>query len=323
MPGYMWIIIGLVVFIMLIVGFIADITDFGHKKLGKKQPVKPVVEEEPEIDLEKLKGKTLEGLISGNESIDDSKNIYQVDGEPIDEDLYAPLENTNSTVTDFDTNINNLENVDNYEDKKEDLFDFEMPVIEENTPKEQVDDTQLDFVTDDNATESENNTEENENIQNDFENSLSEETTEELENPVEEVLDTEINDEESNEKIESEEIENTDSVEKILPESAENTEEDMWADDSEVVLEPVEETEIKEEKVDKKEAKRLALEEKKRKKEEKIKERQEKKEQRKKEKDKKNKKEESTFEENIVPEVITEELNENNEITSDDDLWKF
>ncbi len=54
-----WVIVGIVLIIMLIVGYIADKTDFGHKKsTDKKQPV-----QNDTVDLDNLKGKTLSDIV--------------------------------------------------------------------------------------------------------------------------------------------------------------------------------------------------------------------------------------------------------------------
>ena len=54
-----WVIVGIVLIIMLIVGYIADKTDFGHKKsTDKKQPV-----QNDTVDLDNLKGKTLSDVV--------------------------------------------------------------------------------------------------------------------------------------------------------------------------------------------------------------------------------------------------------------------
>lgn len=80
-----WVIVGIVLVIMLIVGYIADKTDFGHKKSNKKQPTT----NNDENVLDNLKGKTLSDVVK-----DPNAPVSEI-GTP--DDLNAPFGDTPKT----------------------------------------------------------------------------------------------------------------------------------------------------------------------------------------------------------------------------------
>ena len=119
--NFKWILLAVVLFAMLIVGYVADKTDFGHKKTSKKEIENPNKVEE--IDLDNLKGKTLSDMVSGSNEekaadINDDlnapfgdvvdsnsfdmptqdSNINDALYQPLSEDLNAPLTNTNEDL---------------------------------------------------------------------------------------------------------------------------------------------------------------------------------------------------------------------------------
>ena len=80
-----WVIVGIILVIMLIVGYIADKTDFGHKKANKKQPTT----NNDENVLDNLKGKTLSDIVK-----DPNAPVSEI-GTP--DDLNAPFGDTPKT----------------------------------------------------------------------------------------------------------------------------------------------------------------------------------------------------------------------------------
>lgn len=89
--NYIWFIVGLVVLTMVIIGYIADKTDFGHKKKKDKD-----IKQEPQVqetNLDELKNKTLNDILA--------PNVQELN--PSVEDLNAPLVNNN---------INDMQNED-------------------------------------------------------------------------------------------------------------------------------------------------------------------------------------------------------------------
>jgi len=89
-----WILLAVVLFAMLIVGYVADKTDFGHKKTSKKKEIENPNKVE-ELDLDNLKGKTLSDMVGGS---NDGEQVADINA-----DLNAPFgdvvaENTNEEV---------------------------------------------------------------------------------------------------------------------------------------------------------------------------------------------------------------------------------
>ena len=78
-----WVIVGLLLVIMLIVGYIADRTDFGHKKSNDKK--KPVNNNQENV-LDNLKGKTLSDMV-----IDPNAPVSEIG---TNDDLNAPFGDT-------------------------------------------------------------------------------------------------------------------------------------------------------------------------------------------------------------------------------------
>lgn len=96
--NYIWYLIGFVVITMVIIGYFADKTDFGHKKQPKEQEPTP----EDEIDVDKLKNKKIGDAILNNKEnkvVEDlsaplTDNVVNTDNMPItniNEDLNAPF----------------------------------------------------------------------------------------------------------------------------------------------------------------------------------------------------------------------------------------
>ena len=110
-----WILLAVVLFAMLIVGYVADKTDFGHKKISKKKEIENPNKVE-EIDLENLKGKTLKDMVGGSNEEKETKDINEdlnapfgdnVDSsneEAIDSSLYAPIGGEDLNIPFGDTN---------------------------------------------------------------------------------------------------------------------------------------------------------------------------------------------------------------------------
>lgn len=100
--SYKYIIIAGVLVLMLIIGYIADATDFGHKKLGKVKPIKNPNEVEEVED--KLVNKSIEDVNTLNEdlnvpfgdvNVDSFTKLPEVDA--VSEDLTVPLGETSKS----------------------------------------------------------------------------------------------------------------------------------------------------------------------------------------------------------------------------------
>ena len=98
-----WVIVGIVLIIMLIVGYIADKTDFGHKKsTDKKQPTNN------DNVLDNLKGKTLSEIVK-----DPNAPVSEIGTT---DDLNAPFGDTpqtNAFTSNEDLNVPFGDNVNN------------------------------------------------------------------------------------------------------------------------------------------------------------------------------------------------------------------
>ena len=96
---YKWILIAFILVVMLIIGYIADATDFGHKKLVRNKKEKPIknpnkVEEIKTDDLTRN-----DKIVSRDEDLNvpfgDTIKLPKIEEEnivPIDEDLTKPIE---------------------------------------------------------------------------------------------------------------------------------------------------------------------------------------------------------------------------------------
>lgn len=106
--NYIWFMIGFSVFIMVIVGYIADKTNFWQKETKKHKPKKveePLQQEGPTPEeLESLKNKTLSDVISPSNSIEEvvSNEVVPNINNLSEEDLNAPFgESINSVNSDY------------------------------------------------------------------------------------------------------------------------------------------------------------------------------------------------------------------------------
>lgn len=137
--NFKWILLAVVLFAMLIVGYVADKTDFGHKKTSKKEIENPNKVEE--LDLDNLKGKTLSDMVGGSneakeandinedlnapfgDTVNTNEDINNMDAlyAPIGEDLNAPLSDTNNETPTVEENLTApIETPE--EPKNEDMF---------------------------------------------------------------------------------------------------------------------------------------------------------------------------------------------------------
>ena len=378
-----WILLAVVLFAMLIVGYVADKTDFGHKKVSKKKEIENPNKVE-EIDLENLKGKTLKDMVGGSNGDTEAKDINEdlnapfgdttenSNEETIDESLYSPIGNEDlnipfgdtNTSTDIpldielttpisDTNEENKEvsNNDNVvEEVKEDIpADIFAPLTDEpvdNTSTEEVKEVSEDSqsidelipeVKIDSIPETEDVLvpieEENKVEEPVIENSSIEESetevpeTEELviEEPVSEIpaIEEPVFEEPVSEVPETEEP--------VIENPVENPEDVILApmdeaipslDTEEVLIPSIDETATENVEVPVEPSIEEVIDTPVEAEDEKSKKKKDKKEK------KKHKKEDSNkyvadYEEEIVPEVITEKFNDGSEISSDDDIWKF
>ena len=344
--NFKWILLAVVLFAMLIVGYVADKTDFGHKKTSKKEIENPNKVEE--LDLDNLKGKTLSDMVGGSNEVSDEANIS--------DDLNAPFGDTPNTEA---TDINNVDA----------LY---APIGDENLNVPFGDTTVNETVSEDLTAPIETNAEtNNEMFNNDIFAPIGEET---VETPIEENVVTDMPVEENiipdtpveeniipetpaeelipevpvetipeNEEVEvptdiiSEPVIDTPVEENIIPETpVENTESEELiiptVEELEVPVEtPVETIEVPMEEPAAEPIKEenifdvLPAEEVPSVETVEVEEAPKKKKKNKKSKEKESNKYSMDFEEEIVPEVITEKFNggNNDEITTEDDIWKF
>lgn len=359
--NFKWILLAVVLFAMLIVGYVADKTDFGHKKTSKKEIENPNKVEE--LDLDNLKGKTLSDMVGGSneteakdinedlnapfgDTVNTNEDINNMDAlyAPIGEDLNAPLSDTTNTETpivgeDLTAPIETTE-----EPKNEDIFtpiseetvevqdaaqpetntDIFAPIGEEQveTPVENVETASTDFdfepIKEENEALDEvmpevkiENMPETDDIlapvepTNDIlDNPIQESESINLETPTDDVImDNPVQEETTETPVETIDIPD-ESDEVIIPASEEIP----------VVETPVETIDIPMETPIVEETLPEVTEEEKPKKKKKSKKAKEEAE-----------KYDMDYEQEIVPEVITEKFNDGNneEIASDDDIWKF
>lgn len=299
-----WIILAVVLFAMLIVGYVADKTDFGHKKISKKKEIENPNKVE-EIDLENLKGKTLSDMVGGSKEKTETNDI--------NEDLNAPFGDTNTTNENVDSLYTPIGSEDlnaPFGDTSTDI-PLDMGTI---TPTEEVKteeivetpvDSDLYAPIGEVEVPNEETAEAVSEISNPEDVTLAPmETMEELETPSEEEVIPSVDEIQTLETpIEEVPIVDATTENEIIPEATEDVVEDVPS---------VETIEIPEES-------------------EKEKKKREKKEKKEKKKHKKDKEQEESnkytvdYDHEIVPEVITEKFNDGNneEVSSDDDIWKF
>ena len=289
-----WILLAVVLFAMLIVGYVADKTDFGHKKISKKKEIENPNKVE-EIDLENLKGKTLKDMVGGSNEEKEAKDINEdlnapfgdnVDSsneEAIDSSLYTPIGGEDLNIPFGDTNESTDIPLD---------IDLATPISD--TTKENKEESENNNVVEEVKEVSEDNQSIEEPVNEETvtsENLIIDEPV--VENPVENLEDVSL-------ASMDDAIPSLDTEEVLIPSIDEVPTENV-----EVPVEP-----LVEEAID------TPIEE------EKSKKKKDKKEK------KKHKKEDSNkytadYEEEIVPEVITEKFDDGSEISSDDDIWKF
>src|SRR5574344_2160890 len=110
--NYIWYLVGFITITMVIIGYFADKTDFGHKK---NTIVKKVENSPDEVDVSKLKDKKLSDAISGN------INSPVIPDLGVPEDVNAPFgdngnisspESTSITNEDLNAPINTVVNED-------------------------------------------------------------------------------------------------------------------------------------------------------------------------------------------------------------------
>lgn len=89
--NYIWFLIGGIVLLMVIIGYIAEKTDFGHKDVGKKEK------------KDKKKEKELKKLEKSNLKLNDV--VYTDNNVEVIEDLEVPL-NENKQVEEISTPLN-------------------------------------------------------------------------------------------------------------------------------------------------------------------------------------------------------------------------
>nr|MBP3259416.1 hypothetical protein [Bacilli bacterium] len=323
--NFKWILLAVVLFAMLIVGYVADKTDFGHKKTSKKKEIENPNKVE-ELDLDNLKGKTLSDMVGGSneatetndinedlnapfgDAVNTNEDINNMDAlyAPIGEDLNAPLGDTTTESINEDILTAPIETTE--EPKNEDFF---TPISEEvtETPAENVDVPSADFSFEPIKEETESLDEVMPEVK--IENMPE---SDDILTPVETIEDTVLDN-----PVQSEEVPVVESPVETI---------DIPAESDEIVIPTSEELEVpaamnQVETIDVPIDTPIV--------EEVVSESTDEEKPKKKKKNKKSKEDEiekydnMDYEQEIVPEVITEKFNDGNneEIASDDDIWKF
>lgn len=145
--NYIWFIVGGIVILMTIIGYIADKTDFGRKNAERKEKLpkekkEKVKKEKPVKQAEKIEvdakgiGELTQSMAESFEEPEKQVEVATEEDlyaplqplevpkeEPVDETLYAPLENTNVEVTPVASEEMPLESVP--------VNEVEVPTVEE------------------------------------------------------------------------------------------------------------------------------------------------------------------------------------------------
>lgn len=124
--SYKWILIAAVLVLMLIIGYIADATDFGHKKFGKAKP-KDNPNEVKEVE-DVVENKTIEDVNILNEDLNVPFGDVQVDS-------FSKLPEENYPNEDLTIPLENVELPTNEEKEVEEVAE---ETVEEATPIEEV-----------------------------------------------------------------------------------------------------------------------------------------------------------------------------------------
>jgi len=103
--NYIWFLVGGIIILMVVIGYIAEKTDFGHKEIKKVENKK----DKKEKDVKKLKKSNLKlNDVVYNEKKDEKVEVVDVeDKNNIEEDLTVPL-NTTKDETVVEDVVNNL-----------------------------------------------------------------------------------------------------------------------------------------------------------------------------------------------------------------------
>ena len=90
---YKWFILAFVLVVMLVVGYIADATDFGHRRPSKKTKAAPIKNPNKVEEVE-------ENIVDNKEDLNipfgDTIKLPKIEAEPPMEDLNVPLEDVKS-----------------------------------------------------------------------------------------------------------------------------------------------------------------------------------------------------------------------------------
>lgn len=129
--NYVWIIVGAIILIMFIIGYIADKTDFGRKPSQKKEKVKQEVKPEPLQVEDKGINEIAQDINNAEpelpiETTEDENSLVQEEvNEEFDQSLFEPLESQTVEVNEEPVIINN-------EDDNSNVETVEQPVEEDN-----------------------------------------------------------------------------------------------------------------------------------------------------------------------------------------------
>lgn len=126
--NYMWFIIGGIVILMAIIGYIADITDFGRNRVEKVPKEKPKKEKKSDKKIEEIDNQDISSELAEN-------SISEFDTLPIDnnQDELQPITENEENIL-FSNEMNNEENSlpNNLENEEIDQSLFEpLPSVEE------------------------------------------------------------------------------------------------------------------------------------------------------------------------------------------------
>lgn len=158
--NFVWIVIGVIVILMAIVGYIADKTDFGRKTFDKKvKETKP--KEEPKVEIEEEVEERIPEADSFEEEVslanafneipEETSEKTEESNEEIDPSLFEPLPDIDmnnyeigSDLPEVEvTSLNEIESGNENEEKKE------SEVITESEEKKEVEEVSTEQQTDD------------------------------------------------------------------------------------------------------------------------------------------------------------------------------
>ena len=132
--NYVWFIVGGVIIIMAVIGYFADKSNFGKKKTDtevieepKKEKAKKIKEEKPakiEVDAKGI-GELSQSVIENNLKEQQNIDTIKENNENIDQDLFAPLQDSDLEKNDKNNDVTNVQEViENNNDESKTIQDL-------------------------------------------------------------------------------------------------------------------------------------------------------------------------------------------------------